>query len=86
MDVLSKGGILLIVIENNVMFGVIYLKDVIKDGFVEWFVELRKMGIEIVMCMGDNVLIVVIIVKEVGVDRFVVECKFEDKIKVIKDE
>lgn len=35
MDVLSKGGILLIVIENNVMFGVIYLKDVIKDGFVE---------------------------------------------------
>lgn len=44
------------------------------------------MGIEIVMCIGDNVLIVVIIVKEVGVDRFVVECKFEDKIKVIKDE
>lgn len=39
-----------------------------------------------VMCIGDNLLIVVIIVKEVGVDEFVVECKLEDKIVVIKVE
>ncbi|KMR46872.1 hypothetical protein EX84_15295, partial [Staphylococcus aureus] len=46
MDVSSKGGTPLIVIENNVMRGVIYLNDVIKDGIVERFTELRKMVIE----------------------------------------
>ncbi|HDS3929281.1 TPA: HAD-IC family P-type ATPase, partial [Staphylococcus aureus] len=82
----SKGGTPLIVIENNVMLGVIYLKDVIKDGLVERFTELRKMGIETVMCTGDNALTAATIAKEAGVDRFVAECKPEDKIKVIKDE
>lgn len=86
MDVSSKGGTPLIVIENNVMLGVIYLKDVIKDGLVERFAELRKMGIETVMCTGDNALTAATIAKEAGVDRFVAECKPEDKIKVIKDE
>ncbi|MQJ01839.1 HAD family hydrolase, partial [Escherichia coli] len=80
------GGTPLIVIENNVMLGVIYLKDVIKDGLVERFTELRKMGIETVMCTGDNALTAATIAKEAGVDRFVAECKPEDKIKVIKDE
>lgn len=46
MDVSSKGGTPLIVIENNVMLGVIYLKDVIKDGLVERFTELRKWGLK----------------------------------------
>ena len=46
----------LIVIENNEILGVIYLKDVIKDGLVERFQELREMGIETVMCTGDNAL------------------------------
>ncbi|MDN8729598.1 potassium-transporting ATPase subunit B, partial [Staphylococcus aureus] len=50
MDVSSKGCTPLIVIENNVMLGVIYLKDVILDGLVEVFTELSKMGIETVMC------------------------------------
>ncbi len=58
----------------------------IKDGLVERFTELRKMGIETVMCTGDNALTAATIAKEAGVDRFVAECKPEDKIKVIKDE
>ena len=44
------------------------------------------MGIETVMCTGDNALTAATIAKETGVDRFVAECKPEDKIKVIKDE
>ncbi|CDR25393.1 potassium-transporting ATPase subunit KdpB [Staphylococcus argenteus] len=85
-DVSSKGGTPLIVIEENVMLGVIYLKDMIKDGLVERFAELREMGIETVMCTGDNALTAATIAKEAGVDRFIAECKPEDKIKVIKGE
>ncbi|MCS5350090.1 potassium-transporting ATPase subunit KdpB [Staphylococcus aureus] len=85
-DVSSKGGTPLIVIEDNVMLGVVYLKDMIKEGLVERFAELREMGIETVMCTGDNALTAVTIAKEAGVDRFIAECKPEDKIKVIKSE
>ena len=42
------------------------------------------MGIETVMCTGDNALTAATIAKEAGVDRFIAECKPEDKIKVIR--
>lgn len=35
------------------------------------------------MFMGDNCIIVLVIVKEVGVDDFIVEVILEDKIQVI---
>ena len=81
-----KGGTPLVVLEDNEILGVIYLKDVIKDGLVERFRELREMGIETVMCTGDNELTAATIAKEAGVDRFVAECKPEDKINVIREE
>lgn len=85
-EVSKKGGTPLIVIENNEILGVIYLKDIIKDGLVERFQELREMGIETVMCTGDNALTAATIAKEAGVDRFIAECKPEDKINVIREE
>lgn len=51
-------------LEDNEILGVIYLKDVIKDGLVERFRELREMGIETVMCTGDNELTAATIAKE----------------------
>lgn len=42
------------------------------------------MGLCIVMIIGDNLLIVEVIVKEVGVDGFLVEVMFEDKMEMIK--
>ncbi|ARJ50861.1 K(+)-transporting ATPase subunit B [Staphylococcus lutrae] len=85
-DVSKKGGTPLVVIENNEILGVIYLKDVIKEGLVARFREMREMGIETVMCTGDNALTAATIAKEAGVDRFIAECKPEDKINVIREE
>ena len=85
-EVSRKGGTPLVVIEDNNILGVIYLKDVIKEGLVERFQELRVMGIETVMCTGDNALTAATIAKEAGVDRFIAECKPEDKINVIREE
>lgn len=85
-EVSSEGGTPLIVAEDHTILGVIYLKDVIKEGLVERFAELRAMGIETVMCTGDNELTAATIAKEAGVDRFIAECQPEDKINVIKSE
>lgn len=66
--------------------GVIYLKDTVKPGLKERFDELRKMGIKTLMCTGDNPLTAATIAKEAGLDRFIAECKPEDKIEAIKKE
>lgn len=44
------------------------------------------MGTKTLMCTGDNPLTAATIAKEAGLDRFIAECKPEDKIEAIKKE
>lgn len=82
----NEGGTPLVVMKNEVILGVIYLKDVVKSGLKERFKQLREMGIKTIMCTGDNPLTAAAIAKEAGVDGFIAESKPEDKIQVIRDE
>jgi len=66
--------------------GVIYLKDIIKEGIAERFAEMRKMGIRTVMITGDNPLTAKAIAEESGVDDFLAEATPEDKMALIKKE
>jgi potassium-transporting ATPase ATP-binding subunit len=66
--------------------GVIYLKDVVKEGISERFDEMRKMGIRTVMITGDNPLTAKAIADESGVDDFLAEATPEDKMALIKKE
>ncbi len=81
-----EGGTPLAVTKGNVVYGVIYLKDIVKPGMRERFAELRRMGIRTVMCTGDNPLTAATIAQEAGVDDFIAEAKPEDKMRLIKDE
>ncbi|WP_026673400.1 potassium-transporting ATPase subunit KdpB [Alkalihalobacterium bogoriense] len=82
----SEGGTPLAVAVDNIVYGLIYLKDTVKPGMKERFDKLRKMGIKTVMCTGDNPLTAATIAKEAGVDDFIAESKPEDKIAVIRRE
>jgi K+-transporting ATPase ATPase B chain len=66
--------------------GVIYLKDIVKEGISERFAEMRKMGIRTVMITGDNPLTAKAIADESGVDDFLAEATPEDKMALIKKE
>ncbi|TDY40223.1 K+-transporting ATPase ATPase B chain [Alicyclobacillus sacchari] len=82
----GEGGTPLAVVKGNDVYGLIYLKDIVKPGMRERFEELRKMGIKTVMCTGDNPLTAATIAKEAGVDDFIAEAKPEDKMRLIKEE
>jgi K+-transporting ATPase ATPase B chain len=82
----SEGGTPLAVARNNKVLGVIYLKDVIKDGMNERFDQLRQMGIRTVMITGDNRLTASKIAEESGVDDFLAEATPEAKLALIKQE
>jgi K+-transporting ATPase ATPase B chain len=66
--------------------GVIYLKDIVKEGIAERFDEMRRMGIRTVMITGDNPLTAKAIAEESGVDDFLAEATPEDKMALIKKE
>ena len=66
--------------------GVVYLKDIVKEGISERFAEMRAMGIRTVMITGDNPLTARAIADESGVDDFLAEATPEDKMALIKKE
>ena len=80
------GGTPLAVCENGTIYGVVYLKDIIKPGIRERFDQLRRMGIRTVMLTGDNRITAEVIAQEAGVDDFIAEATPEDKIAVIQRE
>jgi K+-transporting ATPase ATPase B chain len=82
----TQGGTPLVVANGNRILGVIYLKDVVKQGMVERFDQLRAMGIRTVMITGDNPRTAAAIAKEAGVDDFLAEATPEDKMALIKKE
>ena len=84
-DIANKGGTPLVVVKNNVVLGVVYLKDIIKQGVKEKFADLRKMGIKTIMITGDNPITAAAIAAEAGVDDFLAEATPEGKLNMIKD-
>jgi len=86
VDTISRaGGTPLVVAQNGKALGVIHLKDIIKGGIKERFVQLRKMGIKTVMITGDNRLTAATIAAEAGVDDFLAEATPESKLKLIRE-
>ena len=84
-SIASKGGTPLVVAKNHKILGVIYLKDIIKQGVKEKFADLRKMGIKTIMITGDNPITAAAIAAEAGVDDFLAEATPEGKLKMIRD-
>ncbi|MFF2389051.1 potassium-transporting ATPase subunit KdpB [Agromyces sp. NPDC058104] len=92
VDAISTGGgtpLVVAVHEHGSaprVLGVVHLKDIVKDGLVERFAELRAMGIRTVMITGDNPLTAAAIAKEAGVDDYLAEATPEDKLELIRRE
>jgi K+-transporting ATPase ATPase B chain len=80
------GGTPLVVAENNRALGVVHLKDIVKGGIRERFLQLRAMGIRTVMITGDNPLTAAAIAREAGVDDFLAQATPKDKMDLIKKE
>ena len=80
------GGTPLVVADTGKVMGVIYLKDIIKQGIRERFARLHAMGLRTVMITGDNPLTAAAIAQESGVGDFVAEATPESKLRIIRDE
>ena len=84
IDVARRGSTPLLVAEGARVLGVIELKDIVKGGIKERFIELRQMGIKTIMITGDNRLTAAAIAAEAGVDDFLAEATPEAKLALIR--
>jgi K+-transporting ATPase ATPase B chain len=84
--VARRGSTPLLVADGGRVLGVIELKDTVKGGIKERFVELRNMGIKTIMITGDNRLTAAAIAAEAGVDDFLAEATPEAKLKLIREQ
>jgi potassium-transporting ATPase ATP-binding subunit len=84
--VATAGGTPLAVADGHRLLGVIHLKDIVKGGISERFLELRRMGIRTVMITGDNPMTAAAIAAEAGVDDFLAQATPEDKLALIRSE
>ena len=84
--VAKSGATPLVVAEGSRVFGVIELKDVVKQGIAERFAQLRASGIRTVMITGDNPLTAAAIAQEAGVDDYLAEATPDAKMQLIKHE
>ncbi|MGY5392175.1 potassium-transporting ATPase subunit KdpB [Acinetobacter sp. NigerLNRRAM0016] len=85
-NIARQGKTPLVVMDQQLLLGVIELSDVIKQGIKERFALLREMGIKTIMVTGDNPLTAAAIAAEAGVDDYIAEAKPEDKLDCIRKE
>lgn len=84
-QIARAGGTPLVVVKNYQVLGVVYLKDIVKNGVKEKFADMRKMGIKTIMITGDNPLTAAAIAAEAGVDDFLAEATPENKMELIRE-
>ena len=86
VDRIARGGATpLVVCKDGEILGVINLKDIVKTGIQERFLQLRSMGIKTVMITGDNPLTAAAIAAEAQVDDFLAQAKPEEKLRLIRE-
>ena len=84
-SIAKRGGTPLVVADGLRTLGVIHLKDIVKGGIKERFIELRRMGIKTVMITGDNPLTAAAIAAEAGVDDFLAQATPQAKLAMIRE-
>ncbi|MDD1675442.1 MAG: potassium-transporting ATPase subunit KdpB, partial [Methanomicrobiales archaeon] len=81
----TSGGTPLVVCRDVTIIGVVHLKDILKSGIRERFLDLRRIGIRTLMITGDNNLTAAAIAAEAGVDDYLAETRPEDKLRLIRE-
>ncbi len=83
-NVSMMGDTPLVVISDNVILGVIRLKDIVKSGIAARIAQLRNIGIKSIMITGDTHLTAASIAAEAGLDDFIAQAKPETKLTLIR--
>lgn len=81
----NEGKTTLIVLKNKELYGIVAVKDEIKENSKEAIHLLQNKGIKVVMLTGDNEITANAIAKDVGVNKVIANVMPTDKANVINE-
>jgi len=84
--IVKKGGLPILVSDDNRVLGIVMLKEIIKGGIHESFNHMRKMGIRTIMLTIENPINAAAIAAGAGVDDFIPHATLEMKLARIREE
>lgn len=82
----SAGSTLLYVAKNKELIGIIYVKDKIKKDSKKAILELKKLGLNVIMLTGDNTSTANNIALEVGIDNIISNVLPNEKQNIVLEE
>ena len=86
MEKLRKEGKTVILVgSDEVVYGIIAVRDEIRSVAKEVITQLQNMGMIVVMLTGDNPITAQAIAKELGIDQVKADLKPDDKVVAIKE-
>src|SRR5690606_9491537 len=80
----SEGKTVVFIERNDVLVGLIALKDVVRSESKEAIQHLNKLGIETIMLTGDHNYTAKKIANEIGITTYVSDCLPEQKVTEIQ--
>ena len=83
-DLVKNGCSIIYIIENNVVIGLIGVRDIIRTDIKDIVHKLNKNNIEVVMLTGDNEITAKIIANELGITKVIANVLPQEKAKHIK--
>ncbi len=83
-DLVKNGCSIIYIIENNVVIGLIGVRDIIRTDIKDIIHKLNKNNIEVVMLTGDNEITAKIIANELGITKVIANVLPQEKAKHIK--
>ncbi|MDQ8180521.1 copper-translocating P-type ATPase [Pelagicoccus sp. SDUM812005] len=84
-DLESRANTVVWVARDDRLLGLLAIADPIKKSSKEAIESLRKLGISVVMCTGDNVRTAKAVAAELGIDTVHAEVSPEDKQRIVKE-
>lgn len=80
----SEGKTVVVVGTKETLWGLIAIRDTVRNNARQAIAELHQMGYRVVMLTGDNERAAQAIAREVGVDEFYADLKPEDKVAQVQ--
>ena len=82
---LNEGNSIIYVVEDNLIIGLIGVKDIIRDNALKTVEALKHMHKEIIMLSGDNEKTAKIVASQIGIEKVIANVLPSQKEKVLKE-
>ena len=84
-NLINNGCSIIYVIEDNIVIGLIGVKDIVRDNIKDVIKKFNANNIEVIMLTGDNEVTASIIAEELGITKVISNVLPKEKASTIKD-